>query len=253
MRRRDFFAALGGLALCPTCAALADSPGAFWNYQPKDPEHGPAHWGGACLSANRQSPVEILKDSVYAGLPPLLTDIRTRSGVINDNGHSIELSVDPGNRLIVGNTAYAMKQYHFHSPSEHLTDGAAHSMEVHFVCDKPGGGLGVLGVLLDMVPVTGIDTLGEIMRRIKASGGQPVPYTDIDPMALMPRTTPYAYSTYPGSLTTPDCDPIVDWFVMREPVRVLIDGYALFNSLYAQSARPAQPLNGRAVMRNWPG
>jgi carbonic anhydrase len=254
MRRRDFFAALGGLALCPICAAMAEEHhGPFWNYQSKDPEHGPAHWSGACQSGNRQSPVELQKDSVYASLPPISLDITVKSGSITDSGHSIQLNVDPGNRMMVGNTAYLMKQFHFHSPSEHLTDGAAHAMEVHFVHDKPGGGAGVLGVLLDMVPDTGMDTLTDIMRRFKAGGGEPVPYKDIDPATLIPRTTPIAYSSYPGSLTTPGCDPVVDWFVMREPVKVLVEGYALFNSVYAQTARPIQPLNGRTVMRNWQG
>ncbi|ETP27394.1 hypothetical protein F441_00089 [Phytophthora nicotianae CJ01A1] len=61
---------------------------------------------------------------------------------------------------------------------------------------------------------------------------------------------------YPGSLTTPGCDEIVDWWVVQKPITVSPTD---FKRLQAQlkelkvtdngkNARPVLPLNGRKVI-----
>jgi carbonic anhydrase len=61
---------------------------------------------------------------------------------------------------------------------------------------------------------------------------------------------------YPGSLTTPACDEIVDWWVVRKPFAVssaqldrLVGNLAeLEITDDGENARPVQPLNGRTIM-----
>ncbi|KAF4137373.1 Eukaryotic-type carbonic anhydrase [Phytophthora infestans] len=61
---------------------------------------------------------------------------------------------------------------------------------------------------------------------------------------------------YPGSLTTPGCDEIVDWWVVQQPMSI---SSADFTRLQTQlkelsvtdngnNARPVLPLNGRTVV-----
>jgi len=46
------------------------------------------------------------------------------------------------------NSKFELKQFHFHTPSEHAIDGKREAMEAHFVHAKEGGDLLVLGVLM---------------------------------------------------------------------------------------------------------
>ncbi|KAL4101413.1 hypothetical protein PRIC1_005165 [Phytophthora ramorum] len=61
---------------------------------------------------------------------------------------------------------------------------------------------------------------------------------------------------YPGSLTTPGCDEIVDWWVVEKPVKVsakdltrIRDNQGEVHATDASdNARPVQPLNDRTVI-----
>lgn len=60
---------------------------------------------------------------------------------------------------------------------------------------------------------------------------------------------------YPGSLTTPTCSEIVDWWVLETPLQVSSADFDRFQTHLAKlpatdhgrGARPAQPLNGRGI------
>ena len=60
---------------------------------------------------------------------------------------------------------------------------------------------------------------------------------------------------YAGSLTTPTCDEIVDWWVVQDPAVVSVAEFAAFREQLKKSnatadghnERPVQPLNGRTV------
>ena len=47
------------------------------------------------------------------------------------------------------------------------------------------------------------------------------------------------YYRYPGSLTTPGCDEVVDWFVVHEPILTISDEQVLnFQSVEDKSGYP---------------
>ena len=68
--------------------------------------------------------------------------------------------------------------------------------------------------------------------------------------------SPLTYYTYKGSLTTPDCSELVNWYVMETPLKVTSDQLALFTAKYAGNMafahghgnnRNVQPLDHRVV------
>ncbi|TDC24843.1 hypothetical protein E1265_08600 [Streptomyces sp. 8K308] len=40
-----------------------------------------------------------------------------------NNGHTVQANVSPGSRIVVDDTSYELRQFHFHLPSEHTEDG----------------------------------------------------------------------------------------------------------------------------------
>ncbi|DAZ95051.1 TPA: hypothetical protein N0F65_002785, partial [Lagenidium giganteum] len=63
---------------------------------------------------------------------------------------------------------------------------------------------------------------------------------------------------YPGSLTTPTCDEIVDWWMIEKPLAVSPADFDQFQKHLerlpatdkGKGARPVQPLNGRTTLGN---
>jgi len=55
------------------------------------------------------------------------------------------------------------------------------------------------------------------------------------------------YYQFMGSLTTPPCTEGVLWMVMKQPVSLSSAQLRVFSQLYANNARPVQPVNGRPV------
>src|SRR5690349_14192927 len=95
-----------------------------WSYSG---EGGPSHWAdldannAACGTGKGQSPVDIRTGDVRrAPLPKLMFDYRSTTLHIIDNGHSVQVDVEPGSFLKIGNDSYQLVQFHFHHPSEEL-------------------------------------------------------------------------------------------------------------------------------------
>ncbi len=54
--------------------------------------------------------------------------------------------------LTTGRNTYLLKQFHFHSPSEHTVNGKHFPMEVHFVHQSADGNFAVVGALFEEGP-----------------------------------------------------------------------------------------------------
>ncbi len=248
MNRRHALKALAGLALCPICASAGfAAEGAHWSYQGAT---GPGHWGDidaaskVCSAGSQQSPIDIAT-SIKAQLPPLKFAWAKNADSIANNGHTIQLNFEQGSTLTVGKDSYALLQFHFHHPSEHLIGGKSFPMEVHFVHRNFAGNLAVVGALMTAGRTNA--AFGKIVATMPAHEGAPVnAAAGIDPNKLLPALR--SYYRYSGSLTTPPCSEVVDWLLLREPIQVAkadIDGFA---KLYPMNARPAQKDNRRFVL-----
>src|SRR5262245_27956775 len=164
--------------------------------------HGPEHWGNVskwqtCKTGTEQSPIDIVAASAKrASLPALKFSWTKSKGTIVNNGHTIQVNLAPGSSLTVGGKTYQLKQFHFHTPSEHTVGGDASAMEVHFVHEAADKKLGVVGIL--MKESNGANPhLAAVMGSMpkeKGEGGSPT----LDIIKILPASR--AYYSYPGSL-----------------------------------------------------
>jgi carbonic anhydrase len=214
---------------------------------------GPENWGGldaadaACWAGGQQSPIDITA-STSARQPPLRINWSKRPDTIVNNGHTIQFDFAEGDPLHIGDRRYALKQFHFHHPSEHLIEGKQFAMEVHFV-HAGTNGLAVIGMLMVAGKPNAI--FKKIVSTMPQEKGLPVPANPaIDPGELLP--TQRAYYHYEGSLTTPPCSETVDWIVLAHPIEVDKDDIARFAKLYPMNARPVQNRNRRFILSSGP-
>lgn len=225
------------------------------------PAHdGPVHWsyeGGAgpgawaklnpefarCATGTRQSPIDI-RDGIKVQLDPVEFDYKPTPFRVVDNGHTVQVNVDPGNTIAVLGRRYELVQFHFHRPSEERINGKRFDMVVHLVHKDESGRLAVVAVLLEQgsaQPV--VQTVWNNLPLEK--GEEQAARTPIDLNRLLPEQR--GYYTYMGSLTTPPCSEGVLWMVMKQPVGIASEQIDIFSRLYPMNARPVQPTSGRMI------
>jgi len=247
MERRSFLKGFIALGACPICAKAAPAAGAHWGYSGED---GPEHWGElgkenfVCTAGGQQSPVDI-SAAITADIPQLSVDWGKGSGAMVNNGHTIQINMPSGSKLVRGDREYELRQFHFHAPSEHHVEGRTFPMELHFVHkDIKTDALGVLGVFL--APGAANGQFAKLAAAFPAEAGKEVAIDEIDPRELLPASL--RYWTYEGSLTTPPCSEIVDWMVAMDPIEVDAADIAKFTGLYPMNARPVVPANRRFIL-----
>ncbi|OFX13924.1 MAG: hypothetical protein A2516_11875 [Alphaproteobacteria bacterium RIFOXYD12_FULL_60_8] len=219
-----------------------------WSYSG---EGGPGTWGtmssefAACATGHNQSPIDIA-DAETAEMKRLQLSYKVTPLELLNNGHTIQATYQPGSTLHVGNKAYALAQFHFHTPSEHLVRGAPAAMEIHFVHKDAAGAIAVIGVLV----TEGTHNMAaeELIAQLPGRGGETVKAasTLINARDLMPDGMDYF--RYMGSLTTPPCTEGVNWFVLKEPISMSAEQISRLTAVMGQNARPAQPRNGRLLL-----
>ena len=232
----------------PLFAAEKSAP--HWSYEG---ETGPEHWGELspdflmCSEGWNQSPINLV-DDVHAGLPELQFEYYSNNINEINNGHSIQQNIEPGSFLRVPerNLVLELKQFHFHSPSEHTIDGQSFAMEIHFVHADKDGNLAVVGVLIEEGeehPV--LNQLWSFMPENPGESSQePI---GIEETNLLPPTR--EYYAYSGSLTTPPCTEGVRWVVLKTPIQASAKQIATFkNRVGPATNRPLQPVNARMIL-----
>lgn len=230
--------------------AAQEQPEHTWDY---GKSKGPSHWAelsskfAPCKNGHRQSPIDI-RNPQKADLPPIVFDYKPSSLHIIDNGHTIMINYGPGSFILVGGKKYALKQFHFHRPSEETIDGKGYAMGVHLVHADEEGNLAVVAVLLQK----GKDNplVHELWKDLpkEKEKEEDLDSVQIDAAGLLPAVRDYY--TFPGSLTTPPCSENVTWFVLKYPVTVSTAEIEQFSKLYRHDARPTQPLYGRVILES---
>jgi len=226
--------------------AHGDAHAAHWDYQGPG---GPANWGqlkpefATCASGKRQSPIDI-RDGIKVQLDPVQFDYHPAGFRVVDNGHTVQVNVDPGNAINVLGRRYELLQFHFHRPSEERIEGRQFAMVAHLVHKSDDGRLAVVAVLLDEGRAHPI--VQAVWNNLPLDKGEDVPArTSLDLSKLLPDDR--SYFTYMGSLTTPPCSEGVLWMVMRQPVPVSPEQIGVFARMYPMNARPIQQASGRLI------
>lgn len=238
-----------GAALLLLSGCISHSPtGPEWSYQG---DTGPDHWStlspdfALAKTGKAQSPIDIDQAAVVTKGGNVVIDCNSTVIDIVNNGHSIQVNVESGATLKTPTGDYALKQFHFHSPSEHTYDGKHAALEMHMVHSDEDGRLAVVGVMIE----EGAENkfFARIWPSIPTTVGANKTLTGLSfgPEDLLP-TARETYR-YTGSLTTPPCSEGVDWTMMQTPVTASAEQIATFRNVMYHNNRPTQPLNGRTI------
>ncbi len=247
------------LAMAALTTAFANPPGEdastsapahprHWSYGGED---GPGHWAEIspdnrpCSSGVQQSPIDLSGALAATVDTPHPAWVPVRGGMVINNGHTIQVDVANGGGISLDGADYALKQFHFHHPSEHTIDGKAFPLELHLVHAAADGKLAVIGVMFDKGAAN--PALDAVWATAPGKEGKAAVAFEIDAGKFMPRGAS-AYR-YEGSLTTPPCSETVRWTVMAEPQTASASQLAAFSTLFPWNARPVQPLNRRYVLK----
>ncbi len=221
---------------------------AHWSY---DGEAGPENWAkltadNAACSGKNQSPVD-LTGFIEAELQPLAMEYAAGGEEILHNGHTVQVNYAEGSKLLVDGSEFALKQFHFHAPSENHINGQSYPMEGHLVHADKDGNLAVVAVMF----AEGEANLGlaKAWEQLpKAEGEKNKLAEAVNVNDILPAN--HDYYRFNGSLTTPPCSEGVRWLVMKEPVSASKEQIAAFvGTLSHPNNRPVQALNARAVMQ----
>jgi carbonic anhydrase len=233
-----------------------------WNYEG---DRGPANWGSldaafcACSQGVEQSPIDLAAEAAVGDYPRVEFNYAPRAATVVNTGRSIQVNVDPGSGITIGDTHYELLQFHFHHRSEHTVGGVRYPMELHLVHSAhqgdlarqiqrgDGSNLAVVGILLREGPANGV--LAPICARLPRQTGAAVTLQDAVPLAELLPVSRIAWR-YRGSLTTPPCTEGVSWIVMTEPVALSAVQIVTFGALYPGNYRPVQPLGQRTLGRD---
>ena len=232
-------------------------------------------WPGICVEGNtgRQSPININTGKVRsAKLTPLsfgsefFTEI---DGEFENTCQNVEFIPDSSVNATVSTPVglYSLLQFHFHwgnksgEGTEHLVNGKAEEFEIHFVCEQVGGDDPTAGDALAVIAVRGEvddESIEGIFETLDASKitevDASIPISKIVLADLLPKDRNYYF--YEGSLTTPDCDEIVQWFVLKQKIEVPAAYLAQLRqiemdeegNLLTFNFRAPQALNDRVVL-----
>lgn len=234
-----------------TAAAQAHRAGAeghdvHWAY---GGDTGPESWGmlkpefKSCMLGKRQSPIDI-RDGIAVQLEPIQFDYRPTPFKVLDNGHTVQVNLEPGNSITVLGQRYELLQFHFHRPSEERINGRQYPMVAHLVHKDAEGKLAVVAILMDQGVAHPMVQLVWNSLPLEKGMEQRSPVM-MDMNLMLP--TERLYYTYMGSLTTPPCTEGVLWMVMKQPASLSREQMGVFARMYPMNARPIQPAAGRMI------
>jgi carbonic anhydrase len=256
--------------------AMADE----WKYEALE------KWPGFCVNKSLlQSPIHIKSDSLQCNSTHGIEfgsgfDQETPFSVIN-TGHSVHFEVSPDSKdmtIIRKSTKEVYKvdhvDVHFggiqavlqNIGSEHRIDSEPTVLEIHIFAHHskfinstmPKTQLGdVLATsMLYRLGQTSIPALEKVVSVIdQVRELQSKTKVNLRISDILPATR--SFFMYPGSYTSPDCDPIVSWYVFKEVQTVTMQQMERLQKVKGENYdskygnfRPIQPLHGRKVTCN---
>ncbi|UII80331.1 carbonic anhydrase [Flagellimonas sp. CMM7] len=202
-----------------------------------------------------QSPVNIITNNVNdVSTHKVALNYESSKEVVKNLGHTVQVNYDPGNTISFDDKIFDFKQFHFHTPSEHLIDGMTFPMEMHMVHTLQGQKDGdtpvylVIGLLFR----EGAENpfLNEFMAAIPDTEGEESAPDGkaVNVNNLLTQAGALEYYNYQGSLTTPPYTETVTWLLAKHIFEASPDQIQRFNKLEGNNARHVQALYGRKVL-----
>jgi len=223
-----------------------DCTNIHWKYTG---EEGPAHWKDLCTGyaecgGETQSPINITGATENASLSAIAFNYTSTTVEIENNSHTVEFVCDPGSKLTIGGTEYELLQFHYHGLSEHEVDGNHYPLEMHFVNKASESNYAVIGLFIEEGAENPLFT-SFLSHFPHEEGTYEDHETHIDLSSLFPDDK--SYYNYSGSLTTPPCSEVVNWYVLKNTVTASEAQITEFQAILHDNYRPIQNLNGRTI------
>ena len=237
------------------CAGVGKAVAAEFSY---NGDTGPAYWWeldsawDACAGAAedaRQSPIDVDNVKVDPGLQPLALQTYPTTIDIFNNGHTIEQHYEnTGSSISFNGIEYELKQFHFHTFSEHTVKGERGKMEMHAVYTEPVSGDNlVIGELFQIGNKENQFIQQLIDAGLPAKNGDETQTNDTINLSDGLVNT-HSYYTYAGSLTTPACTENVTWIVLKNPAMLTHEQWDEFRTILGNNFRPLQDRNDRTIL-----
>ncbi|XP_065334826.1 carbonic anhydrase 2-like [Cloeon dipterum] len=234
-----------------------------------------------CNTGTRQSPIDIpycVQKSLSALRIEGHSDIRPEGFTMLNTGSTAQISYNglPVPTLSGGplpkDSTYEFVQAHFHWGNDNVegTEHAIHdtygALEIHFVHRKStysdlataiqhSDGLAVFGIIFSEQATnnTRLDKIIPNLANIITEGTTTT--LDEDAMVWLDEViSAFQYYNYPGSLTTGDCNEVVNWIVMKRKIGISAAQVAKFRNLIGKDGYPIeeyrrhiQNLNNRVI------
>lgn len=201
-----------------------------------------------------QSPINILTRAVTKGSRhSIVLDYKRSSEHVRNLGHTIEVEYDEGNTLAFDGRVFEFKQFHFHTPSEHLVDGVTYPMEMHMVhtLGERNADNETIYLVVGALFKQGRENpfLDEFIGAIPKKEGKEAivqgGVVDINDLFELAPTLDYYH--YDGSLTTPPYTETVTWLIIQSIFEASPEQIETFKQLEGSNARHVQALYGRQV------
>lgn len=241
------------IAIMMSATVLAAAQhGTPWDYIGKT---GPLNWGKldpayrTCSEGKEQSPIDIRGAHLNKALQPIEFHYRAGGVTIENNGHTIQVNVNPGSYIVANGVRYDLEQLHFHHPSEEAVKDRLSNMDVHLVHKSADGKLAVIAVRMSENANAPNAVLATLWQHLPTVPGQEQTITTlVNPGGFLPADR--GYWTYMGSLTTPPCTESVRWFVFEQEITISREQLNVFAQLYRVNSRPLQDAHGRRIEAN---
>lgn len=230
-------------------------------------------WPGVCTTGQKQSPINVITSNVqcsaYLSSLQLSNEYyQPVSGTFKNVGHTVKFYPQSNINAIMTTPVgqYKLAEFHMHwgarqgQGSEHLVNGRASELEIHFVHkkvnsadDTASDAYAVLSVRGSVQYVSMSGVFGQLdVTNIRSYGSSPISVSGIYLSSLLPYSGDYYY--YKGSLTTPDCNEVVQWFLVKQTIGVPANYLANLRTVRDKGGnlidfnfRKTQALNGRTV------
>ncbi|KAH8918321.1 carbonic anhydrase [Atractiella rhizophila] len=212
---------------------------------------GPLNWAGlslansACATSAVQSPINIDSTIGLAEVKPVFEAPDVEEAEIENLGTTVEVVMEGlGAKTTVGDVEFEVKQFHFHTPSEHRIAEEYSVMEMHIVHEGPNGELAVIAVPFDFVD-DGSSTTSLLTSVFENLADVTVPGSVSKTGALsFSEVVSHLESSdifqYTGSLTTPPCAEGLTFFVAKEPMPIDVQTFSAVKKVIKFNARFTQ-------------
>lgn len=229
----------------------SDCDGIHWSHH--EGETGPENWKDLCsgfsaCGGQSQSPIDIISDQTSQSdeLSAINLGYETSKVEIINNGHTVQFNVTGNNTMSIGEKDYQLLQFHYHTVSEHTINGNHSPVEVHFVHKYSDSDFAVLGIMFEAGKAYELFT--SYLDDFPVTEGKYTSDETINLSSIVPTDLSYFY--YKGSLTTPPCSEVVNWYVLKTPLKASKEQIDKFSNILKDNYRPIMPLNGRKVLSN---